>query len=94
MGLPPYLEFRGKGQLALDICANPFVDGLRLDFICGSEAYRNCTGFQSSSKASPEACAAARSDFRLALAVITPHRTSSVGMHGITRQETKRSHQR
>ena len=43
MGLPLDLEFRTKGQLAIDICAEAFADGVRLDFICGDEVYGNCT---------------------------------------------------
>jgi hypothetical protein len=43
MGLPLDLQFRTKGQLAMDICADAFADGLRFDFICGDEVYGNCT---------------------------------------------------
>ena len=43
MGLPLDLAFRTKGQLAIDICAEAFADGVRLDFICGDEVYGNCT---------------------------------------------------
>jgi SRSO17 transposase len=43
MGLPLDLEFRTKGQLALDICADAYADGLRFDFICGDEVYGSCT---------------------------------------------------
>lgn len=43
MGLPPGLEFRTKGQLAIDICADAYADGLRFDVACGDEVYGNCT---------------------------------------------------
>jgi SRSO17 transposase len=43
MGLPLDLEFRTKGQLAIDICTGAFADGLRFDFICGDEVYGSCT---------------------------------------------------
>src|SRR5271169_749960 len=43
MGLPLDLEFRTKGQLAMDICADCYADGLTFDFICGDEVYGNCT---------------------------------------------------
>jgi SRSO17 transposase len=38
-GLPPGLRFRTKGQLAVDICADAYADGVRFDFICGDEVY-------------------------------------------------------
>jgi SRSO17 transposase len=37
MGLPEDLAFRTKGQLAIDILAEAFADGVRLDFVCGDE---------------------------------------------------------
>ena len=43
MGLPPDLEFRTKGQLAIDICAAAYADGNRFDFACGDEVYGSCT---------------------------------------------------
>jgi hypothetical protein len=43
MGLPTDLEFRTKGQLAIDICAEAYADGLAFDFACGDEVYGNCT---------------------------------------------------
>src|SRR5439155_5800208 len=42
MGLPTDLEFRTKGQLAIDICAEAYADGLAFDFACGDEVYGNC----------------------------------------------------
>jgi SRSO17 transposase len=43
MGLPDGLVFRTKGQLATDILAEAFADGVRLDFVCGDEVYGSCT---------------------------------------------------
>jgi SRSO17 transposase len=43
MGLPAGLEFRTKGQLAIDICAAAYADGIRFDFACGDEVYGSCT---------------------------------------------------
>jgi SRSO17 transposase len=43
MGLPLDLGFRTKGQLAIDICAGAYADGIRFDFACGDEVYGNCT---------------------------------------------------
>ena len=43
MGLPLDLEFRTKGQLAIDIAAEVLTDGIRFDFFCGDEVYGNCT---------------------------------------------------
>jgi SRSO17 transposase len=47
-GLPLDLEFRTKGQLARDICADCRADGLRFDFACGDEVYGNCTQMRDS----------------------------------------------
>ena len=43
MGLPLDLEFRTKGQLAIDIAADALADGITVDFFCGDEVYGNCT---------------------------------------------------
>jgi SRSO17 transposase len=43
MGLPLDLEFRTKGQLAIDISKDAAADGIRLDFYCGDEVYGSCT---------------------------------------------------
>jgi SRSO17 transposase len=43
MGLPADLAFRTKGQLAIDLLAEAFADGVRLDFVCGDEVYGSCT---------------------------------------------------
>ncbi len=42
-GLPLNLEFRTKGQLAIDISKDAADDGIRPDFYCGDEVYGNCT---------------------------------------------------
>jgi len=42
-GLPLDLRFRTKGQLAADILADAYSDGLSFDFICGDEVYGSCT---------------------------------------------------
>jgi SRSO17 transposase len=46
MGLPQGLEFRTKGQLAIDICTEAYADGVAFDFVCGDEVYGNCTGLR------------------------------------------------
>src|SRR3712207_2362414 len=43
MGITPELEFRSKGQLAIDLCADAYTDGVVFDFVCGDEVYGNCT---------------------------------------------------
>jgi len=43
MGLPLNLEFRTKGQLAIDISTDVAADGIRPDFYCGDEVYGSCT---------------------------------------------------
>jgi SRSO17 transposase len=42
-GLPPDLEFRTKGQLAIGIFTAAYADGIRFDFACGDEVYGSCT---------------------------------------------------
>jgi SRSO17 transposase len=42
-GLPPDLEFRTKGQLAIDIFTAAYADGIGFDFACGDEVYGSCT---------------------------------------------------
>jgi SRSO17 transposase len=42
-GLPPGLEFRTKGELAIELVADAVADGVVMDFICGDEVYGNCT---------------------------------------------------
>lgn len=43
VGLPAGLVFRTKGQLAIDLCADAYRDGVTFDFVCGDEVYGNCT---------------------------------------------------
>ena len=43
MGLPLNLEFRTRGQLAIDISKDAAADGIRPDFYCADEVYGNCT---------------------------------------------------
>ena len=43
MGLPLNLEFRTKGQLAIDIATEALADGICFDFFCGDEVYGSCT---------------------------------------------------
>jgi SRSO17 transposase len=55
MGLPPDLEFRTKGQLAIDVCAAAYADGIRFDFACGDEVYGSCTRLREFFEASGQA---------------------------------------
>jgi SRSO17 transposase len=41
--LPLGLRFRTKGQLAIDVLADAYADGLSFDFACGDEVYGSCT---------------------------------------------------
>jgi SRSO17 transposase len=43
MGLPPDLEFRTKGELAIDISTDATASGIRPGFYCGDEVYGSCT---------------------------------------------------
>jgi SRSO17 transposase len=45
-GLPPDLEFRTKGQLAIDVLAGAYGDGVSFDVIAGDEVYGSCTGLR------------------------------------------------
>jgi SRSO17 transposase len=45
-GLPLDLRFRTKGQLAMDILADAYADGLVSGFACGDEVYGSCTGLR------------------------------------------------
>jgi SRSO17 transposase len=54
-GLPPDLEFRTKGQLAMDICADCRAGGLEFDFACGDEVYGSCTQLREFFEASGQA---------------------------------------
>jgi hypothetical protein len=42
MGLPLDLQFRTKGQPAIDISTDAAADGIRPDFCCGDEVYGSC----------------------------------------------------
>ncbi|MDQ2873871.1 MAG: IS701 family transposase [Actinomycetota bacterium] len=69
MGLPLDLEFRTKGQLAIDIGADADADGLRFDFICGDEVYGGCTRLRELLEARGQAYVLrVASDFTLTLA--------------------------
>jgi SRSO17 transposase len=43
VSLPLGLRFRTKGQLAIDVLADTYADGLSFDFACGDEVYGSCT---------------------------------------------------
>jgi SRSO17 transposase len=43
LGIPAGLQFRTKGQLAIDIYTDAYADGVSFDFACGDEVYGNCT---------------------------------------------------
>jgi SRSO17 transposase len=45
-GLPLDLRFRTKGELAIDILAGAYGDGLSFDFVCGDEVYGACTALR------------------------------------------------
>jgi len=45
-GLPEDLEFRTKGQLAVDIVTDALTDKAGFDFFCGDEVYGSCTGLR------------------------------------------------
>jgi SRSO17 transposase len=45
-GLPFGLRFRTKGELAIDILAASYLDGLSFDFVCGDEVYGACTALR------------------------------------------------
>jgi hypothetical protein len=69
MGLPADLVFRTKGQLAIDILAEAFADGVRLDFVCGDEVYGSCTQLREFLEACGQAYVLrVPSSFRLTLA--------------------------
>jgi len=69
MGLPADLAFRTKGQLAIDILAKAFADGVQLDFVSGDEVYGSCTELREFCEAYGQAYVLrVPSSFRLALA--------------------------
>jgi SRSO17 transposase len=55
MGLPLDLQFRTKGQLAIDISTDAADDGIRPDFYCGDEVYGSCTQLREHFEASGQA---------------------------------------
>ena len=69
MGLPLDLEFRTKGQLAIDICAEAFADGIGLTSSAGTRSTAAAPSCGSSSKtaARPTCCGFPRT-FTLTLA--------------------------
>ena len=72
MGLPLDLEFRTKGQLAIDICADAHADGIGFDFVCGDEVYGSCTRLRAFLEERGQAYVLrVASDFTLALAAGT-----------------------
>ena len=71
MGLPLDLQFRTKGQLAIDICTDAYADGLKFDFACGDEVYGSCTQLRQFMEASGQAFLRAASNFTLTLATGT-----------------------
>lgn len=69
MGLPLDLQFRTKGQLAIDILTEALTDGVRLDFVCGDEVYGSCTELREFCEAHGQGYVLrVPSSFRLALA--------------------------
>jgi SRSO17 transposase len=72
MGLPLDLGFRTKGELAIDVCADAYADGLAFDFVCGDEVYGNCTPLRQFLEAHGQAYVLrVASNFTLALAAGT-----------------------
>jgi SRSO17 transposase len=72
MGLPLDLVFRTKGQLAIDICADAYADGLAFDFACGDEVYGGCTQLREFFESSGQAYVLrVASNFTLTLAMGT-----------------------
>jgi SRSO17 transposase len=71
-GLPLDLRFRTKGELAIDILAASYLDGLEFDFVCGDEVYGSCTALREFLEARGQAYVLrVASSFRLALAAGT-----------------------
>jgi len=71
-GLPLDLQFRTKGQLAIDISTDAAADGIRPDFYCGDEVYGSCTQLREHFEAEGQAYVLrVPSNFTLALAADT-----------------------
>jgi SRSO17 transposase len=45
-GLPLELTFATKGELAIDLLADAYADGARLEFVAGDEVYGACPGLR------------------------------------------------
>ena len=72
MGLPLDLQFRTKGQLAIDISTDAAADGIRPDFYCGDEVYGSCTQLREHFEATGQAYVLrVPSNFMIALAAGT-----------------------
>jgi SRSO17 transposase len=68
-GLPEGLRFRTKGQLAIDVLAEAYADGVTFGFICGDEVYGASTQLREFLEARGQAYALrVASSFTLALA--------------------------
>jgi SRSO17 transposase len=68
-GLPGGLQFRTKGQLAIDVLTGAYADGVTFDFICGDEVYGSSTQLREFLEARGQACVLrVASNFTLALA--------------------------
>jgi SRSO17 transposase len=68
MGLPLDLQFRTKGQLAIDIAAEALADGIAFDYFCGDEVYGSCTELREFFEAAGQAYVLrVPSNFRLTL---------------------------
>ena len=72
MGLPLDLEFRTKGELAIDISKDAADGGVRPDFYCGDEVYGSCTQLREHFEATGQAYVLrVPSDFMITLATGT-----------------------
>ena len=79
MVLPLDLEFRTKGQLAVDTCADCYADGLEFDFACGDEVYGSCTRLREHPLGTPPAGSPGD-------AVTRPDPAGSTSAHGWSRE--------
>lgn len=69
MGLPPGLEFKTKGELAIDLVAEAAADGVVMDFVCGDEVYGSCAKLRQALEAGGQAYVLrVPSNFRITLA--------------------------
>ena len=57
MGLPADRCSAPRGSWPVDILAEALADGVRLDFVCGDEAYGSCTGLREYVEDHDQACA-------------------------------------